>query len=85
MLGAFKQALLAASSGGVDPIVATGGTITDVGGYRYHTFNASGTFAVSAIGADGATEYLAIGGGGGGGQALYASNNAGAGEELGDT
>ena len=37
---------------------ATGGTTTDSGGYRYHTFNSSGTFAVSAGTATG--EVLAV-------------------------
>ena len=46
--------------------VATGGTITTDGSYKVHTFNSSGTFAVSSIGTIRDVEYLAIAGGGGG-------------------
>lgn len=34
----------------VAPITATGGTISDAGGYRYHTFTSAGTFTVTAQG-----------------------------------
>lgn len=52
--------------GAATTTAATGGTITDVGGRRYHTFTSSGTFTISATG--GAVfEIMAIGGGGGGG------------------
>jgi hypothetical protein len=45
---------------------ATGGTITDITGYKVHTFNSSGTFATTASWPSGRTiEYLVIGGGGG--------------------
>ena len=43
---------------------ATGGTVTDVAGYRVHTFTSSGTFTVSKGSTD--VEYLVIAGGGGG-------------------
>jgi len=43
---------------------ASGGAITDSGGYRYHTFNSSGTFVVTA--GEKQIEYLIVGGGGGG-------------------
>jgi hypothetical protein len=34
---------------GVPKIVATGGAITTGGGFRYHTFNSSGTFTVTSL------------------------------------
>lgn len=43
---------------------ATGGTVTEVNGYRIHTFTSSGTFTALS---SGTVEYLIIGGGGGGG------------------
>jgi microcystin-dependent protein len=70
------------------PIVATGGTITDViiGGvtYRIHTFDTVGTstFVVSSIGnSGGLVEYLVVGGGGGGGSGAgsYYGGGGGAG------
>ena len=51
-----------AAGGGVS---ATGGTETDSGGYRYHTFTSSGSLVVST---GGSVEYLVVGGGGGGGR-----------------
>ena len=45
-------------------VVATGGTVTDVGGYRIHTFTSSGTFTVTQAGN---VESLIVAGGGGGG------------------
>lgn len=42
---------------------ATGGTVTDVGGYRIHTFTSSGTFTALS---SGTVEYLIVAGGGGG-------------------
>lgn len=47
-------------------IVATGGTTADDGNYRYHTFNSSGTFAVSAWPAGKYVDFLVVGGGGAG-------------------
>lgn len=46
-------------------IVATGGTITDSGPYRIHTFNSSGPFEITT--GAGIVEYLVVAGGGGGG------------------
>ena len=43
---------------------ATGGTITESGGYRIHTFTSSGDFVVSGGSLD--VEYLLVAGGGGG-------------------
>ena len=58
---------VAASGGACSPtnlFGATGGTITDVGGYRIHTFTSSGNFVTSTCGP---ADYLVVGGGGGGG------------------
>lgn len=46
-------------------LIATGGTITEDGDYRIHTFTSSGTFEVTYGSED--AWYLVIGGGGGGG------------------
>jgi hypothetical protein len=53
-------------------IVATGGTVSNIAGYRVHTFTSSGTFDVQ--GGTGTVEYLVVAGGGGGG-----TNGAGGG------
>ena len=53
-------------------LVATGGTITECGDYRIHTFTGPGTFTVSQVSAtapENAVSYLVVAGGGGGGQA----------------
>jgi len=55
---------------------ATGGTITEVGGYRIHTFTTSGTFTPDG---GGNVEVLVVGGGGGGGGGTYESGGGGAG------
>lgn len=44
-------------------VVASGGTVTNVGGYRIHTFTASGTFTVTS---GDNVEALVVAGGGGG-------------------
>ena len=53
-------------------IVATGGTITESGNYRYHAFTSSGTFQIVAISTSTAIEYIIVGGGGSGGTGSYA-------------
>jgi hypothetical protein len=58
-------------------IAATGGTITDIPGWRVHTFNTSGEFVVTQ-GGDGA-EYLVVAGGGGGGRTANSAGGGGAG------
>ena len=59
------------------PVVATGGTITNIGGYRIHTFTTSGTFTVTNAGD---IEYLIVAGGGGGGSnSSYSATGAGGG------
>lgn len=55
------------SSGNSCFMAATGGTITTSGNYRIHTFTGSGTFTVTALGANNTIEYLIVAGGGGGG------------------
>ena len=59
-----------------NPIVATGGTITDIGDYRYHAFTSVGTstFTITDEGTAKAVDVLVVAGGGGGG-----TNNAGGG------
>ena len=47
--------------------VATGGTITTAGGYKYHTFTSSGTFGVPSGFSPSTVEYLVVAGAGGGG------------------
>ena len=51
--------------------VASGGTETTVGSYKYHTFTSSGTFTVTNAGSTGAVEILTVAGGGGSGYAQY--------------
>ncbi|MFA6329260.1 MAG: glycine-rich domain-containing protein [Candidatus Micrarchaeia archaeon] len=44
------------------PVAATGGTITDIAGYRVHTFTSGGTFTITS--GSGPFEILIVGGGG---------------------
>ena len=46
---------------------ATGGTTYTSGGYKYHKFTSSGSFAVSNAGSSGAIDFFFIAGGGAGG------------------
>ena len=55
--------------------MATGGTITEVGGYRIHTFTASGTFTMNV---STNVEVLVVAGGGGGGK-YWSAGGGGAG------
>ncbi|MFA5779551.1 MAG: glycine-rich domain-containing protein [Elusimicrobiota bacterium] len=57
-------------------VSATGGTITEVGGYRIHTFTSNGTFTINV-----ATnvEVLVVAGGGGGGYETASNSGAGGG------
>ncbi len=59
-----------ASSG----VTATGGTITDVNGYRIHTFTSSGTLTVTQ---GGFIDYLVVAGGGGGGMDMGGGGGGG--------
>jgi len=45
-------------------IMASGGTVTDSGNYRYHTFTASDTFSVSSAPSSRTIDYLLVAGGG---------------------
>lgn len=58
------------------PFSATGGTTTDSGGYRYHTFNASGSFVTTG---SKSMNILVVGGGSGGGSADGSKNSSYAG------
>ena len=49
--------------------IATGGTITTVGGYKIHTFTSSGTLTVTN--GTGSVDYLVVAGGGGGAGASH--------------
>ena len=42
-----------AGGSGATFLTATGGTITEVGDFKLHTFTGSGTFTVCAVGDDG--------------------------------
>jgi hypothetical protein len=54
---------------------ATGGTVSNVGGYRIHTFTSSGSFEVVSGSAE--VEYLVAAGGGGGGSNRGGGGGAG--------
>jgi hypothetical protein len=59
-------------------IIATGGVITEVGEWRIHRFNSTGTFTLSsAIGTSLPVEYLIVGGGGGGGMDMGGGGGGG--------
>ena len=60
-------------------IIATGGAVTTVGGYRYHAFSTNGTFDVTNVPAGATLEVFLIGGGGG---SWNSSGAAGAGGAL---
>ena len=53
------------SIGGSSYTTATGGTVTEDGDYKVHTFTSSGDFIVSTAGDTPEVEYLVIAGGGG--------------------
>ena len=54
---------------------ATGGTVVDSGGFRYHTFTSSGTFQITK--GTNSVEYLVVSGGGGGGFDVGGGGGAG--------
>lgn len=61
---------------GVGEFAAIGGnSVTEVGGYRIHTFTSSG--ALQVVSGTGGVEYLVVGGGGGGGSSFGAGGGAG--------
>ena len=57
-------------------VIATGGTTTTTGGYKYHTFTSSGTFAVTA-GANLTVDAAIVAGGGAGGGSTAGGGGAG--------
>jgi len=62
------------------PMTATGGTITEVGDYKVHTFTSPGTFEVTEASNDptgNEVEYLIVGGGGGMGFGYGGAGGAG--------
>ena len=64
------------------PVIASGGIMTTFEGYTIHTFNVSGTLAITS-GVISSAEILVIGGGGGGGAAAPGySGGGGAGQFL---
>jgi len=74
------------------PFTATGGTITESGGYKIHTFTSSGTFEVTSAPDGSEIEYLVVAGGGGaesvdsgGNSRNYGEAGAGAGGLLSST
>ena len=65
---------------GVQPITATGGTITTYSGYKVHSFTSSGTFEITAGNA--ILDILIVAGGGGGGSGGADAAGGGAGGVL---
>jgi len=63
-------------------IVATGGTITQDGKFRIHTFTANGTFEVIENKDNDTVEYLVIGGGGAGGSGAGTGGGGGGGHQT---
>lgn len=60
-------------------ITSSGGVITEVGEWRIHRFNSSGTFSIGVYQGDSVTvEYLVVGGGGGGGMDMGGGGGGGA-------
>lgn len=60
-------------------IIATGGAVTTIGGFRYHAFTANGTFDVSNVPAGATMEIFVLAGGGG---AWNSNGAAGAGGAM---
>ena len=63
-------------------VTATGGTITECGDYKIHTFTGPGTFCVSNAGnasGSNSVSYLVVAGGGGGGAGAKTSTHGGGG------
>jgi hypothetical protein len=58
---------------------ATGGTITEVSGFKYHAFTTVGTSSFVVTGGEGTVEVLVVAGGGGGGGAYGSGGGGGAG------
>ena len=58
---------------------ATGGTVTEVGDYKVHTFTSSGTFTVTQLGEVNEFETLIVAGGAGPGNTFSAGGGGGGG------
>lgn len=58
-------------------ISATGGTITNVGVYKIHTFTGDGTFTVTSASQGATVEIMVLGGGGAGGSDMGGGGGAG--------
>ena len=74
------------TSGGFSGILANGGTVTEYGIYKLHTFNGSGQFSISAQGNSpgaGTFDYFFTGGGGGGAGAVVHGEGGGGGAGVG--
>ena len=56
---------------------ATGGTVTESGDYKIHTFTGPGTFTVNTVGDTGTVDYLVVAGGGAGGLDIGGGGGAG--------
>ena len=68
------------TSGGSVELTATGGTVTESGNCKIHTFTSPGTFCVSQISstpANNQVSYMVIAGGGGGGDSYGGGGGAG--------
>ncbi len=76
--GYIKQGLWP-TQGNFAPIVATGGTVVDFGGYRIHRFTTSGNFVITSAPAGATFELFIIAGGGGGGAGSSSGPAGGAG------
>jgi hypothetical protein len=63
-------------------VTSTGGTVTEIDGFKVHTFTSSGNFVVEGGGVE--IEYLVVGGGGGG-ATVYQSGGGGGGGMLSGT
>ena len=60
---------------GNDNLIATGGTVTECGDFKIHTFTGPGTFSVAQVSpcaAENLVSYMVVGGGGGDGGFYYA-------------
>jgi hypothetical protein len=58
---------------------ATGGTITELNGFKYHAFTTVGTSTFTVTGGEGTAEILVVAGGGGGGGSYGGGGGGGAG------
>ena len=67
--------------GGTDYIAATGGTVTECGNFKIHSFTGPGTFTVQQVGplSNGKVDYQIVAGGGSGGARPGTSDNPGGG------